>query len=192
MDQSWDETTPTDTDLISNGDDEIRNLKVAIRERMDVEHVFTTGNEANVGEHASGFITEAKGYIAALAVTNANLKTPVHGNGVFSAASVVGVEGEDTLLQSATIISKGGQLLIEAGGFASINSNALFKLYRETTLLASINFPDPTSYIGPIVLKYFETPAEGTYNYYFKVYQSGLSTVIDVSNRSLSVVEVFA
>ena len=75
MDQTWDETTPADTDLISNGDDEIRNFKKAIRERLDVEHVFTSGNEANVGEHATGFITEAKGYIGALAVTNENIKS---------------------------------------------------------------------------------------------------------------------
>jgi len=75
MVETWDENTPADTDLISGGDDIIRGLKAAIRERMDVEHVFTTGNEATVGEHTAGFITEAKAYIAAAAVTNANIKS---------------------------------------------------------------------------------------------------------------------
>lgn len=73
MNQSWDETKPLATDLISSGDDEIRNLKVAIRERLDVEHVFTSGNEATVGEHAPGFITAGKGYLADDSVVTAKI-----------------------------------------------------------------------------------------------------------------------
>ena len=71
---TWNENTPADTDLISGGDDIIRELKKAIRERLDVEHVFTTGNEADVGKHNAGFITEANGYLGDASVVTAKIK----------------------------------------------------------------------------------------------------------------------
>ena len=43
----WDETKPAGGDAIAKGDDEIRSLKVQIRERMRKTTVFKTGNEAS-------------------------------------------------------------------------------------------------------------------------------------------------
>jgi len=54
--QSWDETSPTDSDYGYQIDDFIRNLKEAIRERLAVEHAFysdETGH-SDVGEHKKG------------------------------------------------------------------------------------------------------------------------------------------
>jgi len=67
MDYTWDETKPGNTELISGGDDAIRDLKKAIRERFNVEHYFDTGNEVDVGKHRPE--TDIVSYISCGAIT---------------------------------------------------------------------------------------------------------------------------
>lgn len=52
---TWDETSPAGSDLISEGDDEIRQLKTDIRERMDNEHVWTATGDNTEGTHRIRF-----------------------------------------------------------------------------------------------------------------------------------------
>jgi len=193
MAYSWDETSPADGDLISSGDDAIREFKKAIRERLDVEHVFTTGNEAAVGEHAPGFITEGKGYIAAAAVTHANLKTPAHGNGVFTADSLaLPLDDTTTVIQTKSIVSTGGNIIINLGCFLSITTNAppyygYVRLYRDSTLLATFSGIE----LGYLSAQYYDAPGAGTYTYTMKWYNTSIQISGTATNRSLSLVEVY-
>lgn len=56
MTTTFDTSTPTATDYISNGDDKIREFKTAVAERLAVDHTFaasgTTYDAATNGEHA--------------------------------------------------------------------------------------------------------------------------------------------
>ena len=63
------ESKPLGSDSPSQGDDQIRELKLGIRERMYKEHEFdlTSGNPNDDGWHASG---SAKVYIGASAPTH--------------------------------------------------------------------------------------------------------------------------
>ena len=47
----WNENSPSGTDLLSGGDDAIRQLKTDIRERMDNEHVWTATGDSTEGTH---------------------------------------------------------------------------------------------------------------------------------------------
>lgn len=53
----WNELKPAGTDSPSLGDDEIRDFKTAIRERLGVEHKFyaSEAGRTDVGRHADGF-----------------------------------------------------------------------------------------------------------------------------------------
>jgi hypothetical protein len=54
--KTWDETVPNDSTALRDGDDHIRDFKVAQRERLAVEHNFyadETGH-SDVGEHKLG------------------------------------------------------------------------------------------------------------------------------------------
>jgi len=48
----WNEASPAGTDLISNGDNEIRQMKLDIRERMSVNHYWNVSKEMD-GWHTS-------------------------------------------------------------------------------------------------------------------------------------------
>jgi len=54
--KNWDESKPAGGDNISRGDDEIRDFKTAIRERLAVEHQFYSDEtgKTDVGEHSTG------------------------------------------------------------------------------------------------------------------------------------------
>lgn len=52
--KSWDETAPAGTDSVSSGDDEIRDLKVAVRERLELEHQDMDSSAAIEAETAAG------------------------------------------------------------------------------------------------------------------------------------------
>jgi hypothetical protein len=43
---TWDETAPLGSSQASSGDDAIRQFKLDVRERIDQEHIYRTGNEA--------------------------------------------------------------------------------------------------------------------------------------------------
>jgi hypothetical protein len=45
----WDITTPADTDFIGEGDDALRNLKVDIKERIEIDHWFDNVTDPNQG-----------------------------------------------------------------------------------------------------------------------------------------------
>lgn len=55
---SWNESTPAGTDPISLGDNEIRQLKVDIRERLNTDHWFPSADVANSGYHRPVHIVE--------------------------------------------------------------------------------------------------------------------------------------
>ncbi len=52
--KTWNENAPAGSDNPRQGDDEIRDFKVAIRERLAVDHFFTAGHadDENVGQHS--------------------------------------------------------------------------------------------------------------------------------------------
>jgi len=47
--RAWDITTPADTDFIGEGDDALRNLKVDIKERIEIDHWFDNVTDPNQG-----------------------------------------------------------------------------------------------------------------------------------------------
>jgi len=51
---TWNESKPADSDQISQGAGEIRQLKVDIRERMDNEHVWSATGDNTDGKHLEG------------------------------------------------------------------------------------------------------------------------------------------
>ena len=51
--QDWEVASPANTDQVSKADDEIRNLRAAVKDRLDKEHVTIAGAGAG-GEHAVG------------------------------------------------------------------------------------------------------------------------------------------
>jgi hypothetical protein len=65
--KTWNESTPTDSSEAKDIDDIIRNLKVAIRERLAEEHAFYTTESGNndVGKHKSGSARVGAGTLAA-------------------------------------------------------------------------------------------------------------------------------
>jgi len=122
---------------------------------------------------------------------------PVAGSGVFTAAAVSSGDGGTPItLQSVNIVSSGGQLHIQATGLAKLqnisgSNPSIYYLYRDSTLLCSSEvLPPGTLAIQlPIALSYFDTPAAGTYNYYFKVSKTGIQGAHTTENRALSVIE---
>lgn len=62
---AWDETSPSGSSLISNGDNEIRDLRVGVRKRIEKEHVLPAGLTVG-GEHKEG---SAKVYATATTPT---------------------------------------------------------------------------------------------------------------------------
>lgn len=50
---AWDETSPSNSSLISNGDDEIRDVRVGVRKRIEKEHITPAGSSVG-GEHREG------------------------------------------------------------------------------------------------------------------------------------------
>lgn len=71
--QTWNEHIPAGTDSVSYGDDSIRNLKFAIRERLAREHCFyaSEAGRTDVGKHKSGFC--GTDYLASNAVTTSKI-----------------------------------------------------------------------------------------------------------------------
>ena len=47
--RAWDITTPADTDFIGEGDDALRDLKVDIKERIEIDHWFNNVTDPNQG-----------------------------------------------------------------------------------------------------------------------------------------------
>mgnify|MGYP001560792571 CR=1 FL=1 len=52
--QPWNQNDPADTDLASQLGDDIRSLKLQVRERVDVEHFFPLTDNATTGYHRQG------------------------------------------------------------------------------------------------------------------------------------------
>jgi len=50
---AWDESSPNDTTAVKDGDDEIRDLRVGTRLRIEKEHIAPAGSSAG-GEHKAG------------------------------------------------------------------------------------------------------------------------------------------
>lgn len=50
---AWDETSPSNSSLIANGDDEIRDVRVGVRKRIEKEHTTPAGSGVG-GEHREG------------------------------------------------------------------------------------------------------------------------------------------
>jgi hypothetical protein len=49
---AWDETSPSGTDPMSEGDDRVRELKTQIREVIDADHIFdSSGQHLDMGKH---------------------------------------------------------------------------------------------------------------------------------------------
>lgn len=48
---TWNNATPADDDDARNGAGHLRDTKTAVLERLALEHVFTSGNESDVGQH---------------------------------------------------------------------------------------------------------------------------------------------
>ena len=52
--QPWNENDPADTDLANQLGDDIRDLKLQVRERVDLEHFFPLTDNATTGFHRQG------------------------------------------------------------------------------------------------------------------------------------------
>jgi len=52
--QPWNENDPADTDLASLLGDDIRDLKLQVRERVDLEHFFPLADDPTTGFHRQG------------------------------------------------------------------------------------------------------------------------------------------
>ena len=50
----WDETTPSDSEAVSLGDDRIRSLKTSLRNALDAEHSWPSAGGNSVGYHRFG------------------------------------------------------------------------------------------------------------------------------------------
>lgn len=52
--QPWNENDPADTDLANQLGDDIRDMKLQVRERVDLEHFFPITDNATTGYHRQG------------------------------------------------------------------------------------------------------------------------------------------
>ena len=51
---NWNEASPADSDLVGQGDDEMRSIRTAIRSALDSEHNFPSTGGAGTGWHRQG------------------------------------------------------------------------------------------------------------------------------------------
>jgi len=71
---AWDETQPLGTALASSIDDVIRQLKLDIRERLNIQHYFGV-NQTDDGRHR-GLVVDATGAVTVAYLTGTNIAAP--------------------------------------------------------------------------------------------------------------------
>ena len=145
--KSWDEAAPAAGDALSSGDDEIRDLKVAIRERMNAGGIkWAAGTDEDFGKLMCG-VQGTTGVLSLLeseagaVVCTVNDGTDVGGNKEFEVGDAFGgseqydlrshtITGRDITLDAAsgtpgaaTLDTSAGSLVTETGAFSAIICN---------------------------------------------------------------------
>jgi len=129
-----------------------------------------------------------------LTVRESNLAagSTVVGDGNFTAAALTNNSATaPTTMQTITLTTTGGKVLLQADMSVSGSSGSMISIYRGTTLLIEKQTPGSgTTYTGSTFINFFDAPPAGTHTYTVKLrkFASGSSSVTG-SSRSLIAIE---
>jgi len=111
--KTWDETVPAGSRAVNLGDNDIRDFKYAVRERLNVDHNFkaSEGADANIGRHNSATLIDQG--VDLVAVSGA---FTLYSKTISGAVELFAVMADSTVMQITTAGKLNGALLSGVDG----------------------------------------------------------------------------